>query len=64
MRCYRKILRTSYKDHVTNLDVCAKTQQAIVSHEDFLTTVMRPKLKWYGHVSNSSRLAKPPCKAQ
>ena len=29
MRCHRKILRTSYKDHVTNEDVCAKIQQAI-----------------------------------
>ena len=29
MRCYRKILRTSYKDHVTNEEVLAKIQQAI-----------------------------------
>ena len=27
-------------------------------HEDFLTTVKRCKLQWYGHVSRSSRLAK------
>ena len=26
MRCYRKILRISYKDHVTNEEVCAKIQ--------------------------------------
>ena len=24
MRCYRKILRISYKDHVINEEVCAK----------------------------------------
>ena len=29
MRCYRKILRISYKDHVTNEEVRDKTQQAI-----------------------------------
>ena len=28
MRCYRKILRISYKDHVTNEEVRAKIQQA------------------------------------
>ena len=29
MRCYRKILHISYKDHVTNEEVLAKIQQAI-----------------------------------
>ena len=29
MGCYRKILHTSHKDHVTNEEVCAKIQQAI-----------------------------------
>ena len=57
-RCYRKILRISYKDHVTNEEVCAKIQQAIGPHEDLLTTVKRRRLQWYGHVSRSSRLAK------
>ena len=31
---------------------------AIGPHEDLLTTVMRRKLKWYGHVTRSSGLAK------
>ena len=57
MRCYRKILRISYKDHVTNEEARAKVQQAIRPHED-LTTVKRRKLQWYGHVSRSSGLAK------
>ena len=47
MRCYRKILHISYKDHVTNEEI----QQAIGPHEDL-------KLQWYGHVSRSSGLAK------
>ena len=37
---------------------CAKIQQAIRPHQDLLTTVKRRKLKWYGHVSHSSGLAK------
>ena len=52
MRCYRKILRISYKDHVTNEEVSAKIQQAIGRH--LLTIVKRRKLQWYGHVSSSS----------
>ena len=58
MRCYRKILRTSYQDHVTNEEVHAKIQKAIGPHEDLLTIVKRRKLQWYGHVSRSSDLAK------
>ena len=57
MRCYRKILHISYKDHVTNEEVRAKIQQATGPHED-LTIVKRRKLQWYGHVSRSSCLAK------
>ena len=55
---YRKILRISYKDHVTNEEVRAKIQQAFGLHEDLLTIVKRRKLQWYGHVSRSSGLAK------
>ena len=36
MRCYRKILRISYKGHVINEEVRAKIQQAIGPHEDLL----------------------------
>ena len=45
IRCYRKILDISYKDHVTNEEVCAKIQQAIGPHEDLLTIVKRRKLQ-------------------
>ena len=44
MRCYRKILRISYKDSVTNDEVRAKIQQAIGPHEDLLTIVKIRKL--------------------
>ena len=58
MRYYRKILRISYKDRVTNDEVRAKIQQAVGQHEDLLNIVKRRKLQWYGHVSCSSGLAK------
>ena len=58
MRCYRKVLHISYKDHVTNEEVRARIQQAIGPHEDLLTIVKRRKLQWYGHVSCSPSLAK------
>ena len=58
MRFYRKILRISYKDNVTNEEVRAKIQQAIGPHEDLPTIVKRRKLQWYGRVFRSSGLAK------
>ena len=64
MRFYRKILRISYKVHITNEEVRAKIQQAIGPHEDLLTIVKRRKLKWYDHVSRSSGLAKTILQAQ
>ena len=45
LRCDRKILRISYKHHVTNEEVRAKIQQAIGPHEDLLTIVKRRKLQ-------------------
>ena len=58
MRCYRKILRISYKDHVTKTKACAKMQQAIGPHGDFLTIVNRSKMKWYGQVCRSPGLTR------
>ena len=45
MRCCSKILRISYKDHVTNEEVCTKLQQAIGPHDDLLAIVKRRKLQ-------------------
>ena len=58
MKCYRKIPRISYKDHVTTEEVRAEIQQATEPHEDLLAIVKRRKLQWYGHVSRFSGLAK------
>ena len=58
MRCSRTILRISYKDPVTNEEVCAKIQQAIGPHEHLPAIVKRRKLQRYVYVSCSSGLAK------
>ena len=58
MRFHRKLLGITYRDHISNEEVQNRTQQVIGPHEDILTTVKRRKLKWYGHVTRSSGLAK------
>ena len=58
MRCFRKLLGISYRDHITNEKVKARIGNAIGPSEDLLTTVKRRKLKWYGHVTRPSGLAK------
>ena len=39
------MLKRSFKDHVTDEEVCAEIQQAIEPHEDLLTIVKRRKLQ-------------------
>ena len=58
MRCYRRLLNISYKNHVTNEEVRNRIQNAIGVHDDLLTMVKKRKLRWYGHISRSSGMAK------
>ena len=58
MRCFSKLLGISYRDHTTNEEVKARIGNAIGLYEDLLTSVKRRKMKWYGHVTRSSGLAK------
>ena len=58
IRCYRRLLNISYKDHVTIEEVHRKIQAAIEEYDEFLTLVKKRKLRWVGHVSRSSGLAK------
>ena len=55
--CYRRLLNISCKDHVTNKEVRNRIQNAIGVHDD-LTMVKKWKLRWYGHISRSSGMAK------
>ena len=41
MRCYRRLLNISYKDHVTNEEVRNRIQNAIGMHDDLLTMVKK-----------------------
>ena len=54
MRCYRRLLNISYKDHVTNEEMRNRIQNAIGVHDDLLTMVKKRKFRWYGHISRSS----------
>ena len=58
MKCFRKHPGISYRDHITNEEVKTRIGNAIELYVDLLTSVKRCKLKWYGHVTRSSGLAK------
>ena len=58
MRCYKRLLNISYKDHVTNGEVRNRIQTEIGVHDDLLSMVKKRKLRWYGHISRSSGMAK------
>ena len=58
MTCYRRLLNISYKDHVTNEEVRRKIQAAIGEYDELPTLVKKQKLRWFGHISRSSGLAK------
>ena len=45
MRCYRRLLNISYKDHVTNEEVRRKIQAAIGECDELLALVKKRKLK-------------------
>ena len=48
----------SYKDLVSNEEVRRMIQTAIGEYDELLTLVKKRKLRWFGHVSRSSGLAK------
>ena len=43
---------------MTNEEVRNRIQNAIGVHDDVLTMVKKRKLRWYGHISRSSGMAK------
>ena len=45
MRCYRRLLNISYKDHVTNEEVRRKIQAAIREYDELLTLVRKKETK-------------------
>ena len=57
-KCYRRLLRISYKDHKTNDFVRQKVTIYAGRQEPLLATVRRRKLAWYGHVCRHDSLSK------
>ena len=53
MRCYRRLLNISYKDHVTNKEVRNRIQNAIGVHDDLLTKRIHLKILGYGEDSSA-----------
>ncbi|GFN97081.1 endonuclease-reverse transcriptase [Plakobranchus ocellatus] len=49
---------TTSQHHITNAEVRRRIENAIGPHVDLLTIVRQRKLKWYGHTTRSSGLAK------
>ena len=58
MRRLVSLIITSSVHHTTNEEVRTRIRRVIGPDEDLLTTVKKRKLKWYGHISRSSGLAK------
>ena len=58
MRYSQRLLNISYKNHITSEDVRRKIQAAIGKYDELLTLVKKQKLRWFGHISRSSSLAK------
>ena len=53
MRCFRKLLGISYRDHITNDAVRDRIRQTIGPYDNILTPVKKRKLKWFGHIKIS-----------
>ena len=47
MRCYRKILNISHKDHITNEEVRSRISAAVSVHDSLLSIVKKMKMTWY-----------------
>ena len=45
-RCLRRILKVSYRDHITNVEILKRTGQREIGD-----VLMERRLRWYGHVA-------------
>ena len=57
-RCFQRLLVISYRDHVTNEEVRNTIRRSIGPYEDLINIVRKCKLRWYGHITRSTGLAK------
>ena len=56
MKCFRRLLGISYKEHKTNEFVSQEISSLIGQYEPLLTAVKRRKFFWFGHVVRSNTL--------
>ena len=61
VRCYRRLLNITYKDHVTMRRFAEKSKQPYV---ELLSLDKKRKLRWFGHVSGLLAEKRQPCRAQ
>ena len=58
MTFFRRILKISYRDHITNISVIQAITEAAGPQESLLARVKRRKLPWFGHTTRHNTLAK------
>ena len=58
MRCLRRLLNISYRDRITNIEVCNQVTKEIGPHSELLAMVIAKKLRWVGHVTRSNSISK------
>ena len=51
MKYFRRILKISYRDHITNISVMQAIAEAAGPQEPLFATEKRRKLKWFGHTT-------------
>jgi len=57
-KCFRKMLKISYREHKTNEYVHQKVKEYVGKYEHLLTIVKRRKMKYFGHVIRHDNLQK------
>ena len=58
LKFFGRILKISYRDHITNISVMQAITKAAGPQEPLLATVKRRKLQWFGHTTRHNTLAK------
>ena len=53
-RCLNNILKITYKDRLTDIEVSNRILRTIGPHKDLLMKSKERKLLWYGHVSRNN----------
>ena len=58
MKCFRRILNISYKEHKTNEYVWNIVTSCSEKQEPLLAIIKKRKMKWFGHVTRHNSLSK------